>query len=133
MYKGASNYKEMFTAMNEFETNLKNSNQLTDDIKSKIDDAANKFSTDIQVTSYKLAKMAGRENQSTFSTFTNEFSSVANYVSGYLKNNVQYSNNGRNVPQFKYNQNVLNVVHNHNLNNYNINKNIKELRISSTK
>ena len=92
LYKGASNYKEMFTAMNEFETNLKNSNQLTDDIKSKIDDAVNKFSTDIQVTSYKLAKMAGRENQITFSTFTNEFSSVANYVSGYLKNNVQYSN-----------------------------------------
>lgn len=89
--------------MNEFETNLKNSNQLTDDIKYKIDDATNKFSTDIQVTSYKLAKMAGRENQSTFSTFTNEYSSVANYVSGYLKNNVQYSNNERNVPQIKYN------------------------------
>jgi len=47
--------------------------------------------------------MAGRENQSTFSTFTNEYSSVANYVSGYLKNNVQYSNNERNVPQIKYN------------------------------
>jgi len=133
MYKGASNYKEMFTAMNEFETNLKNSNQLTDDIKSKINNAANKFTSDIQITSYKLAKMAGRENQNTFSTFTNEFSIVTKCVSGYINNNAQLFNNERGVPQFKYNQNTLNVVHNHNLINNNINKNNKELRISHNK
>jgi len=133
MYKGASNYKEMFTEMNKFENDLKNSNKLTNEIKAQIDDASNKFTTDIQVTSYKLAKMAGRESQNTFSTFTNEFSSVANYVPGYLKNNAHLSNNGRTVPQFKYNQNTLNLAHNHNLNTHNINKNNKELRISSSK
>ncbi|KAG4081293.1 hypothetical protein H8356DRAFT_972158 [Neocallimastix lanati (nom. inval.)] len=119
--------------MNEFETNLKNSNQLTDDIKSKINNAANKFTSDIQITSYKLAKMAGRENQNTFSTFTNEFSIVTKCVSGYINNNAQLFNNERGVPQFKYNQNTLNVVHNHNLINNNINKNNKELRISHNK
>jgi len=73
MYITASNYKEMFTEMNKFEDDLKNNNKWTNEIESQIDDAANKFTVDIQVTSYKLAKMAGRESQNTFSTFTNEF------------------------------------------------------------
>ena len=59
--------------------------------------------------------------------------SVANYVSGYLKNNAHLSNNKKSVPQFKYNQNTLNLAHNHNFNTHNINKNNKELRISSSK
>ncbi|KAL6604318.1 hypothetical protein U3516DRAFT_759047 [Neocallimastix sp. 'constans'] len=123
----------MFDEMNNYEESLRNNNKLTNEIKNQINIASNTFVADIQITSYKLAKMAGRESQTTFSTFVNKLSYTIAHASNYLKSNAALLNNNHNLPQIKFNQNTLNTVHNYNLNRNNINKNNKELRISHNK
>ena len=130
MYQGASNYEEMFDNMSTYDNNLQKNNEISSDIKNHMNKASKEFATDIQGTSYKLAKMAGRESQTTFDTFVGEFNSVSNSVSNYLDNNSKLLNTKNRLAHMNYHEDTFILAHNSNSNIHNINKVHKETRLS---
>ncbi|OUM58749.1 hypothetical protein PIROE2DRAFT_64210 [Piromyces sp. E2] len=116
MYQGASTYEEMFDKMSTYDNDLQKNNEISSDVKNHMDKASKEYVKDIQGTSYKIAKMTGRESQTTFDTFVDNNSKLLN-----TKNKLSHIN---------YKEDTFRIAHNSNSNIHNINKAHKETRLS---
>ena len=106
-----------------------NKNSMNEDYKKQMEIAIKKFAVYTLGTYYKLAKMAGRENQVTFNTFITQFNSNMVHVSSYMSNGEKILGKSVLTISIKPNINNVNAIHNVGIANNNLNKPNKQYKL----
>ncbi|ORX46952.1 hypothetical protein BCR32DRAFT_288238 [Anaeromyces robustus] len=106
-----------------------NKNSMNEEYKKQMETAIKKFGIYTLGTYYKLAKMAGRENQVTFNTYMTQFKSNMLHVSSYMSNGEKILGKSFLVVAIKPNINNVNAIHNIGITNNNINKPNKQYKL----
>jgi len=130
LYKGAVSYKDMFNKMEEYVTELYFNDEVTEEIKEKIDSSTNKLNSYVSNTRFKFILTLGREHKNTFNTFIKEFNIISSGAYELIKShNAVTDNNKFKLNDKLYNFKNINTLNNMSIKLNNISKKIKDLRL----